>query len=67
MNFFLKLFKDKEKHIIKFLFLVITIIYFYQINKFVNNNVQSTTSWWFYNYSQGFIRRGLVGEFLFFF
>ena len=67
MNFFLKLFKDKERLIIKFLFLVITIIYFYQINKFVNNNVQSTTSWWFYNYSQGFIRRGLVGEFLFFF
>jgi len=67
MNFFLKLFRDKEIHIIKFFFLIITIIYFYQINKFVNHNIQSTTSWWLYNYSQGFIKRGLVGEFLFFF
>ena len=67
MDLFLKLFRDKEIHIIKFFFLIITIIYFYQINKFVNHNTQSTTSWWLYNYSQGFIKRGLVGEFLFFF
>jgi hypothetical protein len=66
MNFFFKLFKNKEIHIINFFFLIITIIYFYQINKFVNNNIQSTTSWWLYNYSQGFIKRGFVGEILLF-
>ena len=67
MNFFFKIFRGKEINIIKFFFLIITIIYFYQINKFVNANNLSTTSWWLYNYSQGFIKRGLVGEFLFFF
>ena len=66
MNIILKTFKNKELNIIKFFFLIITLIYFYQINKLVNSNVQSTTTWWFYNYSQGFIRRGLVGELLLF-
>lgn len=66
MNYFLNYFNNKEKTLIKIFFIIVCIIYFYQINKFVNNQIHATTTWWLYNYSQGFIKRGLVGEILFF-
>jgi hypothetical protein len=66
MNYLSNIFKNKEMFLIKFFFFIICTIYFYQINKFVNNNVHATTTWWLYNYSQGFIKRGFVGEILFF-
>ena len=66
MNYLSNIFKNKEMFLIKFFFFIICTIYFYQINKFVNNNIHATTTWWLYNYSQGFIKRGFVGEILFF-
>ena len=47
-----------------FLFLIFSSVYLYRVNQFVDNQIHSATYWWFYNYSQGFTKRGLIGEIL---